>query len=84
MASQRAWEVTSVKAVIDPEGRIRPQTLVLEEKQWPVTDVGRQWKDEAGNHHVLVMIAGPRTCELSLDPTIPLWKVKVISGMLAV
>ena len=73
------WQPTAVKAIFDLEGRIRPQTLVWGGQQWPVTDVGRQWTDEAGLHHVLVMISGPRTFELRLDPTTLRWEAKRIS-----
>lgn len=74
------WEPTAVRAVFDPEGRIRPQTFVWGGQQWPVTDVGRQWVDDDGVHHVLVMISGPRTFELRLDPTVLRWEVRRIAG----
>ena len=78
------WQRTAVKAVFDPEGRIRPQTFVWGGQQWPVTDVGRQWTDKEGLHHVLVMISGPRTFELRFDPMSLHWEVKRISGSTAV
>lgn len=74
------WQITAVKAVFDPEGRIRPQTFLWAGQHWPVTDVGRQWTDEDGLHHVLVMISGPRTFELRFDPEALQWEAKRISG----
>lgn len=84
MEQASTWQPTAIKAVFDPEGRIRPQTFVWSGQQWPVTDVGRQWTDDEGLHHVLVMISGPRTFELRLDPATLRWESKRISGPEAV
>lgn len=73
------WEPTTVKAVFDTEGRVRPETFLWGRQRWPVTGVGRQWTDDAGTHHVLVMITGPRTFELRFDPTTLCWAVKRLS-----
>jgi hypothetical protein len=78
------WEPTAVKAVFDVEGRVRPQTFLWGGQRWPVTDVGRQWTDDAGAHHVLVMITGPRTFELRFDPMALRWEVKRLSDSLLV
>jgi len=78
------WQPTAVKAVFDLEGRIRPQTFVWGDQQWPVTDVGRQWTDKDGLHHVLVMISGPRTFELRFDPASLRWEAQRISAPAAV
>jgi len=78
------WQPTAVKAVFDLEGRIRPQTFVWGEQQWPVTDVGRQRTDKDGLHHVLVMISGPRTFELRFDPASLRWEAQRISAPTAV
>jgi hypothetical protein len=78
------WQPTAVKAIFDLEGRIRPQTFLWGRQQWPVTDVGRQWTDKDGLHHVLVMISGPRTFELRFDPASLRWEAKRISGSTAV
>ncbi|MBS1252332.1 MAG: hypothetical protein MAG451_01371 [Anaerolineales bacterium] len=74
------WNPTAVRATFDLEGRIRPQTFVWGGQQWPVTDVGRQWTDDEGLHHVLVMISGPRTFELRFDPAQLRWEAKRVSG----
>lgn len=74
------WQPTAVKAVFDLEGRIRPQTFVWGEQQWPVTDVGRHWTDKDGVYHVLVMISGPRTFELRFDPASLRWEAQRISA----
>lgn len=84
MEQSSDWVITAVKAIFDPEGRIRPQTFVWAGQKWPVTDVGRQWTDEEGRHHVLVMISGPRTFELRFDPATLRWEAKRISGTMAV
>ncbi len=81
MDTASGWQPTAVRAVFDPEGRVRPQTFLWAGQHWPVTDVGRQWTDEAGFHHVLVMITGPRTFELRFDPTTMRWEVKALSNM---
>ena len=78
------WQPTAVKAIFNPEGRIRPQTFVWGEQKWPVTDVGRQWTDEDGIHHVLVMITGPRTFELRCDPATLRWEAKLIYGAVSI
>ncbi len=78
------WLPTSVEARFDEEGRIRPRTFTWGERRWTITDVGRQWTDEEGRRHILVMIAGPRAFELRFDPYSGRWTLKSLSHPMAV
>jgi hypothetical protein len=67
-------EPTAVETRFETNGRVRPHRFVWQEAWLDVTDVGRQWLDDAGRH-VLVMVAGQQTFELLLERETLIWKV---------
>ena len=58
-------EPTAVEARFDEDGTVYPRRFTINESWLNVSDVGRQWTDDAGRH-VLVMVAGRQTYELVL------------------
>ncbi len=67
-------EPIEVTARFDRDGGITPLDFTWQGRKYPVTDVGRRWTDEEGEH-ILVMAGGERVYELvfasgrwSLDP----------------
>jgi hypothetical protein len=58
-------EPTAVEARFDDDGAVHPGRFAWNRNWLDVSDVGRQWTDEAGRH-VLVMVANRQTFELVL------------------
>lgn len=67
-------EPVTVEAHFETEGAVRPRRFTWGMVWLDVTDVGRQWVDEAGRH-VLVMVGGRRTFELLLERESLAWRV---------
>ena len=59
-------EPTAVDIRFAADGTVRPRRFIWNRSWLDVTDIGRQWADEAGRR-VLLMVAGRRTFELLLD-----------------
>jgi hypothetical protein len=58
-------EPTAVETRFDDDGTVHPRRFTWDQRWLDVSDVGRQWTDEAGRH-VLVMVGGRQTYELVL------------------
>ena len=67
-------EPTAVEARFESDGAVRPRRFTWGQSWLDVSDVGRQWTDEAGRH-VLTMVAGRRAFELLLDRENLCWRV---------
>ena len=65
---------TSVRAYFKEDKSVHPQRFTWEGRWLSVSDIGRQWVDDAGRH-VLVMVAGQRTFELLLTRQNLTWRV---------
>ena len=68
-------EPARVVATMDDEGKLDPQRVTWQGRQYRITAVGRQW-DEAGGRHVLVEVAGGTRFELQLRREDFTWRVK--------
>jgi len=69
-----ARQSTAVQVRFEGDGEVRPRRFTWEGRWLDVSDVGRQWVDEAGRH-VLVMVAGRRTFELVLRRDSLCWQI---------
>lgn len=67
-------ESTSVEALFEVDGTVRPRRFQWGGSWLSVSDVGRQWADEAGRH-VLVMVTGRQVFELLLERQSLTWRV---------
>jgi hypothetical protein len=67
-------EPAAVDAHFEADGTVRPRRFTWGRAWLDVSDVGRQWADEAGRH-VLVMVSGRRTFELLLERESLTWRV---------
>jgi hypothetical protein len=67
-------EAIGVELRFEADGTVRPQRFSWGGGWLSVSDVGRQWVDEAGRH-VLVMIGGRRVFELLLERERLTWRV---------
>ena len=67
-------EPTAVEARFDDDGAVHPRRVTWDQSWLDVSDVGRQWTDEAGRH-VLVMVADRQTYELLLNRESLAWRV---------
>jgi hypothetical protein len=56
-------EPVEVTARFDPQGVITPLNIMKDQKNIPVTGVGRHWSDPQGVH-ILVMVPGEQIYEL--------------------
>ncbi len=56
---------TAVEVRFEADGVVRPRRFTWNQAWLDVSDVGRQWTDEAGRH-VLVMVGSRDTFELVL------------------
>jgi hypothetical protein len=65
---------TAVEARHATDGSVHPQRFTWQGDWLSISDVGRQWMDEAGRH-VLVMVSGRHTYELLLERGELLWHV---------
>jgi hypothetical protein len=63
-----------VDAQFEADGSVRPRRFTWQGTRLDVSDVGRQWVDNAGRH-VLVMVADQRTFELLLEQESLTWRV---------
>ena len=68
------YEPTAVDARFEADGSVRVRRFTRGHAWLDVSDVGRQWADEAGRH-VLVMVAGQRAFELLLERESLTWHV---------
>lgn len=65
MGRQTLNEPTEVEALFDAEGRVQVRSFTWKGRRWPVVSQGRQWTDEAGRRHTLVMTVRERVYELA-------------------
>jgi hypothetical protein len=75
-------EPTAVEAQFEADGAVRPRRFTWNGSWRDVSDVGRQWTDEAGRH-VLVMVGGRETFELVLRQDSLTWWVVRAPGDIA-
>jgi hypothetical protein len=67
-------EPVAVDVSFDAEGAVRPRRFIWNQAWRDVSDIGRQWEDEAGRH-VLVMVGGRQTFEMLLERKSLIWRV---------
>ncbi len=65
-----------VEARFTAEGHARPSKIIWEEQELLVTEQGRRWYNEDGQH-LLVKVADGRTFELLYNGTY--WSGKIVS-----
>jgi hypothetical protein len=70
------FRVTTVEAVIAPDGWPLPSSLLWEGEHLPVLEVGRRWQQADGTH-LLVRVLDGRVFELHTNG--PLWRAAVIA-----
>jgi hypothetical protein len=76
MVNERFYnESIGVTASIDPEGQVKPLSLIWQGQQHTIVDVGRQWTTEEGRH-VLVMTADGSRFELQLSRQSLAWYLR--------
>jgi len=71
----RDLDPVAVEARFDEQGTITPQSFILHGRRHPVSDVGRQWTDDQGQRHFLVMTPPDRIFELVFQPVNLVWRV---------
>lgn len=67
----------SVEATFTQDGQARPTNLVWEGETYLITDMGRHWTSDDGQH-MLVKVADGRTFELLYNGAH--WQGKVVSA----
>jgi hypothetical protein len=62
----------SVEAIFNKDGTIQPKAFKLNNRQYIVESIGRQWK-ESDTFHILVMANGNQVFELSFNSSSMCW-----------
>ncbi len=73
-SQSRDLEPIAVEAHFDEQGTITPQSFTLHGRRYPVSDAGRRWTDDQGQHHFLVMTPPDRIFELVFQPANLVWR----------
>lgn len=68
-------ENVTVTARFETDGRITPLSFVYQGETYPIDSLGRRWKDEAGQH-ILVMVPGERIFDLVYVPGEARWYLR--------
>jgi nicotinamide-nucleotide amidase len=70
----------TVEAQFRADGSVHPLALIRGGRRERITDWGRQWRDDAGCQHFLVMTSPTMVLELIFDPRGPQWRAEARSS----
>jgi hypothetical protein len=59
------------------DGQIDPLRFTWKGREYPVTSTGRRWKDEQGEH-ILIMVPGDIVYEILFIPTEARWYLRQV------
>lgn len=72
-------DAIEVTAKFDLQGDASPISFTWQGVSYPVDSIGRRWRDEAGQH-ILVMVPGGRVFELVFNYSEGLWYLRQTGG----